>query len=339
MFLLTIFYNNAIIFGVLLLAYFFVSKTGINGNHGVIIAPAKKGTRSVILSVSILFVFLSLGTIKIIGSDVRGLRFTFGAISDEALKPGLHLNIPIVQKIKNVTIRPIEVETTITVDSDGAITKDNQTIGAEITLFYVYEEKELPVMWKDFGEEKIRSIVLKSTTEAFKAQVGRYDIFALPLTQDSIRMKTLKQIREMVGGYPITVTELKITNYDWSDDFDNQIKETMNRSQEVKQKEQELLIAEQEAQKVVKQAEANKTALITTAEGEKEAANLRADAKALEGEGIRKYNESIAKNIELEIQLRKLRIEEIKAERWDGQYVSTNNYGPIPVQTGSLQGK
>ena len=27
----------------------------------------------------------------------------------------------------------------------------------------------------------------------------------------------------------------------------------------------------------------------------------------------------------------------VPAEKWDGAYVPTNNYGPIPVQTGSIK--
>jgi regulator of protease activity HflC (stomatin/prohibitin superfamily) len=327
-----------LVVGALALIYFFISKNGLTIDGREIIPASTGGGRKIALIVGIAFLLAASGA-KVIPSDSRGLRFTFGAISQQALKPGLHFNIPLAQNIKTVTIRPLEVNTKIEVNSDGAITKDNQTIGSEIALFYIYKEDALPLMWKDFGEEKLKSIALKSTTESFKAQVGRYDIFELPLSQDSIRLKTLKQIRSMVANYPITITELKITNYDWSDDFDAQIKETMNRSQQVKQKEQELLITEQESQKVVKKAEADKTALITTAEGEKAAAELRAEAKALEGEGIRKYNESIAKTIELEIKLRQLKIEEIKAERWNGQFVPTNNYGPIPVQTGMMQPK
>lgn len=80
-------------------------------------------------------------------------------------------------------------------------------------------------------------------------------------------------------------------------------------------------------------------ALIATAEGEKAAAALRAEAKALEGEGIRKYNNSVQANMQLEIQLRELDNEKARIERWDGHYVPNNNYGPIPVQTGSIQGK
>jgi len=28
-----------------------------------------------------------------------------------------------------------------------------------------------------------------------------------------------------------------------------------------------------------------------------------------------------------------------KAEKWNGQYVPTNNYGPIPLETGALNGR
>ena len=144
-------------------------------------------------------------------------------------------------------------------------------------------------------------------------------------------------MKAKMAEYPIEITEVKILNYDWSDVFDAQIEQTMTKTQEVKGKAQELLIAEQEAQKVVKTAEANKQALITEAEGEKEAARLNAEAKALEGEGIRKYNQSVQANMNLELKIRELEIAKIKAERWNGQYVPTNNYGPIPVQLGNVQ--
>lgn len=107
----------------------------------------------------------------------------------------------------------------------------------------------------------------------------------------------------------------------------------MKRAQQVKQAEQELLITEQQANKQVKQAEAKKQALITEAEGEYASTKIRAEAKVLEGEGIRKYNESIAKTLNVQIQLKKLDIMEIEKTRWDGHYVPKYWYAPIPVQT------
>ena len=97
----------------------------------------------------------------------------------------------------------------------------------------------------------------------------------------------------------------------------------MKIAQEAKQQEQQLKKVEIEAQQAVKKAEANK-----------EAERLNAEAMELKGKWVKAYNDAITsnqRNMELEIELKKLEIEKIKAEKWNGQYVPINNYGPIPV--------
>jgi regulator of protease activity HflC (stomatin/prohibitin superfamily) len=276
---------------------------------------------------------------EIVDAGSKGLKFRMGAIQNVVLDQGFNWNVPFVEKIKEITIRPIQLDDKVEVGANGAITKDNQTIGAQMTIFYTYDQNKLVSVYKDYSEDKLKSIISTTLKESFKGVVGNYTIFELPVKQDEIRSKIFEQIKSKMAGYPINITELKTTNYDWSDDFDNQIKETMNKSQQVKQAEQELLITQQTAQKKVKEAEADKQAMITRSEGEKEAIRLQAEAKALEGDGIKKYNESVATNWDIELKKIQLQIEMTKAEKWNGQYVSTNNYTPIPLETGSLLGR
>jgi regulator of protease activity HflC (stomatin/prohibitin superfamily) len=124
-------------------------------------------------------------------------------------------------------------------------------------------------MWRQFGEEKIRRLALSSIIEDFKKTIGQYTIFEIAVNQEKIRQVLADKFISNMTKYPVIVNEVKITNYDWSAEFDNQIQTTMARAQQVKQKEQELLITEQEAQKMVKQAEATKQAAITEAEEKK----------------------------------------------------------------------
>lgn len=290
-------------------------------------------------AVIILIILLSINPLVKVDATERGLVFNWGALQEKILEPGIHFRTPFMTQIKTVTIQPIKIDHIVVVGNDGAITKDNQTVGAELTIFYRYRQDQLVNMWQDYGEEKIQSIMNSTLRESFKTTLGNYDIFKLPVSQEEIQGKVFGELQSKMGQYPIEITELKVVNYDWSDQFDAQITETMNRAQQVKQKEQELLITEQEAQKKVKQAEADKTALVTQAEGEKEAAALRADAKALEGEGIKKYNQSVAANWDIELKKIELEIERNRVEKWNGQYVPNNNYGPIPVETGSMYGK
>lgn len=291
------------------------------------------------IAVIALIILLSINPLVKVDATERGLVFNWGALQEKVLEPGIHFRTPFMTQIKTVTIQPIKIDHTVVVGNDGGITKDNQTVGADMTIFYRYRQDQLVNMWQDYGEEKIQSIMNSTLRESFKTTLGNYDIFKLPISQEEIQGKVFGELQSKMEQYPIDITELKIVNYDWSDQFDAQITETMNRAQQVKQKEQELLITEQEAQKKVKQAEADKTALVTQAEGEKEAAALRADAKALEGEGIKKYNQSVAANWDIELKKIELEIERMRVEKWNGQYVPNNNYGPIPVETGSMYGK
>lgn len=286
-----------------------------------------------------LVLLLMLNPFKVVSATERGLKFRWGSIQETVLSDGIHWRTPIAERIEVVSIQPIQLDHKVQVNSDGAITKDNQTIGADITIFYKYKQSDLVRMWRDYGKDNIQSIITQTLRESFKAVIGQYDIFKLPLVQDEIRGKVWGELQTKLVSYPIEVTELKIVNYDWSDQFDAQIAETMQKAQQVKQKEQELLITQQEAQKKVKEAEADKQAMITRAEGEKEQARLQADAKALEGEGIKKYNQSVQANWDIELKKMQIQLETKRVEKWNGQYVPNNNYGPIPVETGNIQGK
>lgn len=301
-----------------------------------------KGNTSlaVVITVIILGIvlFLLFKPFEIVETGNMGLYFKMGALQDEIKKPGLNWKAPFVHKIKEVTIQPIQVDYEIEVGENGAITKDNQTVGAKVTIFYKYDEARLVEMWRDYSQDKIQGIVVSTVKESVKEVLGTYDIFEIAQVRDEITTKVRDKANSDLESYPAYLTELKMVNYDWSSAFDTQIEATMKRAQEVKQKQQELLIAEQEAQKQVKVAEAEKTATVTRAEGKRDAAALEAEAKALEGEGIKKYNQSVATNWEIEKQKIQLEIDKIKATKWNGQYVSQVHYGPIPVQTGNILG-
>lgn len=286
--------------------------------------------------------FMILKPFQIVNSGNRGLRFTMGSLSEKVEPEGIAWRWPLFQKVKEISIRPQQIDYEVEVGGDGAISNDNQTIGAGLTVFYKYDENRLVEMWRNTGEEKMKAILTQTLKESFKKVIGNYTIFEIAGNQEKIRSEVVEKFRGdlSAGNYPVQITEVKIVNYDWSDAFEKQIEETMKRAQEVKQKEQELLITEQEAQKLVKQAEAEKQSLITKAEGEKEAAKLNAEAKALEGEGIRKYNEEVAKNWDIELKKMQIQLEMNRVEKWNGQYIPNNMYGPIPVDTvGGIKGQ
>lgn len=258
-----------------------------------------------------------------IDSSERGIVYRLGAVQDEVLWEWFHVLRPFFDSVKMVPIVPTAMDVNVPVDAQWAITKDNQTIGVDMTMFYKYDETQLVNIAKNFGFDMIKAKIQRDLNEAFKQVIGTYTIFDVASKQEEIRTLVLSWFINKIGDYPVIIDDVKITNYDWSQSFDDQIAMTMQIAQEAKQQEQQLKKIEIEAQQQVVQAEANFAA-----------EKLNAEAQKVKGEGIRDYNAAITanpKNMELEIQLKRLEIEKIKAEKRDGKYVPINNYGPIPV--------
>lgn len=263
-----------------------------------------------------------------INSSERWIVYTLGAVQDKILTQGFHTITPFVDDVTTIAITPQTMEVDVPVSAQGAITKDNQTMWANMTMFYRFPETKLVSIAKNFGFETIKTKASRDLNESFKQVIGQYTIFDIAQKQEEIRIKTIEWLRAKLWDYPIIIDDVKITNYDWSDAFDAQIALTMQIAQEAKQSEQALKKVEIDAQKRVKEAEANK-----------QAEALNADAMKLKGEGIAQYNAAITsnpKNMELEIRLKQLEIEKLRVEKWNGVYVSEQNYTPIPIQNGSL---
>jgi regulator of protease activity HflC (stomatin/prohibitin superfamily) len=226
--------------------------------------------------------------------------------------------MPFADEVRKVNITPSQLDINVPVGNQGAITRDNQTIGADMVVFYRFKESELINIAKNYGYDVLTSKIQKDVNESFKQVIGQYTIFDVAVKQEDIRQEMISGARLKLGDYPIVIEDVKVSNYDWSDEFDKQIATTMTIAQETKQQEQELKKVEITAQKKVKEAEANRQAEV-----------LNAEAMKVKGEGIRDYNAAITanpRNMELEIKLKQLEIEKLRVERWNGQYVPVNHY-------------
>lgn len=303
------------------------------------IGISKNTIKWIVVAVAIVLLVLILNPMSCVGPTERAVKVRFGAVQEGIYKPGLVLKLPFIETWKKFTISPVLLDTKIPVNQDGAITQDNQTIGMEIAFFYQYDPNRIVELARGYSLDALHDILQRTVVSAAKTVIGTHTIFNVAANQDEITKSVRTEVTASVSQYPIIVTDLKLMNYDWSDSFDKQIQQTMEQAQIVKQKEQELAQTKLEAQKQVVSAQAEKEATIARAEGEKQRVALEAEAKALEGDGIRKYNQAVADTLNIQIRLKELDIEMARVEKWNGQYVPTNNYGPIPVATGAVQGK
>jgi regulator of protease activity HflC (stomatin/prohibitin superfamily) len=294
----------------------------------------KKLIRSAIIAVVAIAIIVIFNPASCVGATDRGIRYTFNKPSEDVLLPGIHLRLPLVGNIRTWSIVPTKLAIDIPIDSVGAISKDNQIIGVRLVVYWQYDEDQIYTVAARYSEKAIENLLASEANSAIKTVIGTYTIFDLAANQSVIGDKVLQLIQSHIKDRPVQITQLNISNFDWSPDFDKQINATMEAAQRVRQAEQQANIAEQENRRLTIEAEARAKAQVAKAEGDlKEAelnaqarivlANAERSAKIAEGEGIQQYNQLIAQNLQTEIKIRELEIELERAKRWNGVEVPT----------------
>ena len=284
-----------------------------------------KTFKKLVISAVILFIVLLAGinSCQVIDPNERGIDVKLGKMQDTVIQPGLHWKVPFITCTRKFKLEPKVYEVTFTVGSDGAITKDMQTVGATVAVRYVYDENRLKDIVTLYANGSVIESAMRDNVKAsLKETTGKYSIYDLVAQQNEITAEVASAMLTRMSNYPIAINQTTITNWDWSEDFDKQIKETANRTQQVRQAEQEANIAAAQAQKLVKEAEAKKQAAeldaqaaVAKAEGEAKAKKIKADADAYEARQIAANQQAYQKQWDYEIQLE-------RAKRWNGKEVS-----------------
>ncbi|MCR5126249.1 MAG: prohibitin family protein [Treponema sp.] len=299
----------------------------------------KYGKTILAVLVAILVLGVVASAIDVVEPNERGVMVTLGEVTGGVLDPGMHFHAPLISRIQKYSIVPKGMNATFSVGKDGAITKDMQTVGSQVTVFYRYDSDKIMDAVTKYNESILENAITRSLVSCVKESVGKYSIYELVENQDKITSDVSANLAARLSAYPIEVTQLTISNWDWSDDFDKNIKETMNRTQQVRQAEQDLKLAETNAQKQVAEAEAAKKAAEQNAEADLIKAQKAAEAKQVEADAIAYYNAKVAQNQALEIRLKELEIQLERAKRWDGREVP--EYVPLTAAGGivTLPGK
>jgi regulator of protease activity HflC (stomatin/prohibitin superfamily) len=263
------------------------------------------------------------GTFEVVSPDERGVKVTLGEVSTQDYGPGVQFKMPFVSHFETVSTQPITNDVVIDVGAKGAISADNQTIGLDAKVAWNYDVSKVHTLVTKYpSRSTLETLVNNTTLAALKSEIGKYTIFDLAKNAARIAADAKTIAAQAVREYPVIITQINLTNWDWDTEFDNRIKATMNAQQAVAQAKAEADKVEQQQRSRAITAEAQAKAAVATAEGDLKAAELHAQAKRAEGQGISDYNKLIAQNLETELKFRQLAIDKIRAEKWDGRQVS-----------------
>ncbi len=253
-----------------------------------VVMVAHKGARIarilgivVVIGISMLL----LNPFVIIGAGERGVVLNFGAVQDTVLDEGLHLRVPIMQRVVKMDVKVQKSQT-----GAESVSKDLQEAHSTIAVNYHVSPSKANWVYQNLGKEYKERIIDPAVQEVVKAITARYTAVELITQRENVRYEIKKLLNERLSSYNILVDDFSIVNFAFSKQFTQAI--------EAKQ------AAEQLALKAQRDLERVKI------EAEQKVAQARAEAEAL-----RLQKENVTPEL---VKLRQIEAAMRAIEKWDG---------------------
>jgi prohibitin 2 len=251
----------------------------------------------------------------------RGVITQFGAIKgiqDE----GLVLLAP-WEKLALFSVRAEEAKIE---DADGS-TSDTQPVKVSMTVRYSISVARVAEVYEKYSHDgDLSSYVQTATQEVFKAVTARYTAPDLISKRAQVSADIAAALRTKLNLYGAQVINIDMRNFAFSSDYMKAISEKVTQEQLRLGAENKLKTVEAEQKQKVAIAEAEASALRAKADGEAYANLKVATAQA---DALKIQNSALAQNKDV-LELRRIEVEHLKAERWDGK-LPEHIYASAPI--------
>lgn len=262
-----------------------------------------------IIALVSLIVFLILWPFYQVPTGSRGVVTQFGkiiGIEGEGLAV-----LPPWQKISIFSIRAEQAD----IDKAEGSTSDTQPVHVSLTVRYsISTDKVAEVFEKYSHDGNLASYVQTATQEIFKAVTAKHTAVDLIAKRAVVSNDIGSALREKLAVYGAQVINIDMRNFAFSDSYMKAINDKVTQEQLRLGAENKLKTVESEQKQKVAIAEAEATALKAKADGEAYANLTIAKAQA---DALRVQNAALAQNKDV-LELRRIEVDKIKAERWDG---------------------
>ena len=255
----------------------------------------------------------------IVESGHVGVVRTLGSVQPDALEEGFHLKKPFVDDVVEIDVRLRKAES-----DASAASGDLQVVNTQVAVQYSLVGDMMPRTYQRIGPRATvveTNVIYPAILESVKAITAKYTAEELVTKRADVKLQIQEAIgtninttlaqKEVTGA--VRLANVAITDFEFSDEFNNAIEEKVRA-------EQEALKAENEKVRRVTQAEA--AAAERTLAADAEAYQIEVESKA-RAEAIRREAAALKDNPSL-IELR-------IAEKWDGQLPQFTGGGAIPL--------
>lgn len=205
-----------------------------------------------------------------------GVVTNFGSVQVVTREPGLHIVIPIVQRVTNVDTR-VQPHQFQEID---AASRELQTVRLTGTMNYHIDGQFASDLFQRVGTDFAEKIIDPAFNDFIKTVVPGYSVNEILAKRDEIRSLAKELLGANLAQYHIIVDDIYIANIAFSDEFQQAIEDKQVAEQRV-QTEQQILAQKQiQAQQAVAQAKGEADSNVTLAEGQAKATIALAEGQA-----------------------------------------------------------
>jgi prohibitin 2 len=215
-----------------------------------------------------------------------------------------------------------------TIENAEGATSDTQPVKVSLTVRYsIAPDKVSEVFEKYSHDGNLASYVQTASQESFKAVTAKYTAPDLISKRSLVSGDINAALASKLKLYGAQVINIDMRNFSFSPEYMAAINAKTTQDQLLQAAEKKALTVAAEQKQKVAVADAEATAVKVRADGEAYANLKVATAQA---DALKIQNAALAQNKDV-LELRRIEVELVKAQKWNGQAVPQNVFGATPV--------
>ena len=226
----------------------------------------------------------------------RGVLLTMGKPSENIYGEGFHFKIPIVQRAVDMSVQTLKYEA-----EASSASKDLQIVNTKVAVNYHLDSARVVEVYRGLGSDFVERVIQPTLQEVVKASTAKFTAEELITKRPEAKTLVEDYLKERLNSRGIIIESVSITNFDFSQSF-NQAIEAKVTAEQLKLK------ADMDLQRI--QVEANQKI---------------ASAQA-EAESLRIQKEQVSDQL---IRLREIEVQRMAVDKWNGILPSVTG-GAIP---------
>ena len=252
-----------------------------------------------VIGVVVVALVLVAGSVGIVGAGQRGVLLRFGAVTGEIKEEGLYFKIPFAEQ---VVLMSTQIQKYSAPASSSS--KDLQVVVTEVSLNYQLNASNVGETYRNMRQEYESRIIQPFIQEAVKSTTANFEAEQLITQRPQVKAELQDLITGRLAPLGIGVIELSITDFRFTQVFQDSIEAKVRAVQQALEAENALKRVEFEAQQAIVKA--------------------TAEAKGLELQKVQ-----ITAQL---LELRQIEVQRTAVEKWNGVMPSVvTSGGPVPM--------